>query len=356
MKKIVFVLLVLMFPHLVFAYSSNATSTIVMDTDNNKIVYASNIHKVRSVASISKIMTAILAIESGKLDDEVIVGSEIKSTYGSAIYISEGEELTLKDLVYGLMLRSGNDASYVIAKYVGGTIDNFIKLMNNKAIEIGMKNTVFNNPNGLDDNGGNLSTAYDMALLSSYAIKNDTYKKIVGTKKYNLKTNKNVYSWTNKNKLLKMYEYAVGGKTGYTDIAKRTLVTNASKGNVNLTIVTLNDGDDFNDHIKLYEEAFKEYENYEILKEGYLELVDEKYYPNRKFYIKESFNYILNDLEKNNIVLKFYLDKKLTYSNGEKIGYVYVYIGDKEVFKTNLYIELKKKKVRIIDIILGWFK
>ena len=128
------------------------------------------------------------------------------------------------------------------------------------------------------------------------------------------------------------------------------------KDNVNLTIVTLNDGDDFNDHIKLYEEAFKEYENYEILKEGYVELVDEKYYPNRKFYIKESFNYILNDLEKNNIVLKFYLDKKLTYSNGEKIGYVYVYIGDKEVFKTNLYIELKKKKVRIIDIILGWFK
>ena len=93
-----------------------------------------------------------------------------------------------------------------------------------------------------------------------------------------------------------------------------------------------------------------------IEKEGYVELVDEKYYPNRKFYIKENFNYILNDLEKNNIVLKFYLDKKLTYNNGEKIGYVYVYIGDKEVFKTNLYIELKKKKVRIIDIILGWFK
>ena len=176
MKKIVFVLLVLMFPHLVFAYSSNATSTIVMDTDNNKIVYASNIHKVRSVASISKIMTAILAIESGKLDDEVIAGSEIKSTYGSAIYISEGEKLTLKDLVYGLMLRSGNDASYVIAKYVGGTIDNFIKLMNNKAIEIGMKNTVFNNPNGLDDNGGNLSVLFTFQSTSCHNSRHSTTK------------------------------------------------------------------------------------------------------------------------------------------------------------------------------------
>lgn len=356
MKKVVFILFLFILPYTVKAYSSSATSTIVMDTDNNRIIYANNVHKVRSVASISKIMTAILAIESGKLEEKIEVGSEINGAYGSAIYISQGEILTLKDLVYGLMLRSGNDASYVIANHVGGSIKNFVDLMNKKAKEIGMKNTSFNNPNGLDDNGGNISTAYDMALLSSYAIKNDIYKKVVNTRKYNLKTNKNVYSWTNKNKLLNMYEYAVGGKTGYTDIAKRTLVTNASKNNVNLTIVTLNDGDDFNDHIKLYEEAFNEYNNYEILKEGYLELVDEKYYPNRRFFIKENFNYLLNDNEKNHIVLKFYLDKKITYNDGDEIGSVHVYIGDKKVFETNLYVELKKKKIRIIDIILGWFK
>lgn len=356
MKILVFILCFFLMPYSVLAYSSSATSTIVMDTDNNRIIYANNVHKVRSVASISKIMTAILAIESDKLEDEIIVGDEINGTYGSAVYISKGEILTLKDLVYGLMLRSGNDASYVIAKYVGGTVDKFIELMNNKAVELGMKNTTFNNPNGLDDNGGNLSTAYDMALLSSYAIDNDIYRKIVGTKKYNLKTNKNVYSWTNKNKLLGMYEYTIGGKTGYTDIAKRTLVTNASKDGMNLTIVTLNDGNDFEDHINLYKEAFEEYTNYEILKEGYIDIVDEKYYANRKFYIKENFNYILNENEKDNIVLKFYLDKKITYSNGEKIGIVKVLIGDKEVFETNVYIELKKKKVRIIDIILGWFK
>ena len=258
MKKFLLFLIILI-PINIKALDVNTNKYILMDMDTNRIIIGENINEVKSVASISKIMTAILAIESGKMDDKVTVGDEILAAYGSGIYIKQGEVLTLKDLVYGLMLRSGNDASYAIAKYVGGSVENFVKKMNEKAIEIGMKNTTFNNPNGLDEEKGNYSTAYDMAILTSYAMKNNEYKKITKTKKYVLKTNMNVYSWTNKNKLLKLYKYATGGKTGYTKIAKRTLVTTASKNNINLVVVTLNDGDDWNDHIELFDYGFNTY-------------------------------------------------------------------------------------------------
>lgn len=358
MKKVILFLILMLIPIKVFGYSSSATSAILMDTDNNRIIYSSNIHNVRSVASISKIMTAVLAVESGKLDDIVIIGDEIDGSYGSGVYISKDERLTLKDLVYGLMLRSGNDAALAIANYVGGSVDNFVKMMNEKAISIGMKESTFYNPSGLDSSTmkGNYSSAYDMAILTSYAMDNEIYKEITKTKNYKLKTNKNTYEWINKNKLLSTYKYTTGGKTGFTEIARRTLVTTASKDGVNLVAVTLNDGNDFSDHKNLFEEAFKEYTNYEILKKGYIDIIDEDYYSNRKFYIEEDFNYILNDNEKDSILLKFNLDRKYTYDNGDNVGEVVVYVGDKEVFKTDVFIELKKKKIKIIDMILGWFK
>lgn len=345
MKKIL--LLILFIPICVKAYSTSATSAILMDTDNNRILYSKNIHEIRSVASISKIMTAILAIESGKLDDIVKVNDVIDKSYGSGIYIKKNEELKLIDLVYGLMLRSGNDASLMIAEYVGGSIDNFVSMMNDKARMIGMKDTTFNNPNGLDEEKGNFSTAYDMAILTSYSMKNDIYKKIVSTKKYKLKTNMNTYLWTNKNKLLTSYKYTTGGKTGYTKLAKRTLVTTASKKHVNLVAVTLNDGNDFLDHKYLYEEAFKEYKNYKILRKGNIEIIGEKYYENVKYYIKKDFSYILNDNEKDTIILKFELEKKDNYKNNDKIGKVIVFIGDKKVYEEDVFIKVKKEKNKL---------
>ena len=197
MKKLLILLLLL-------PINVKASSMIAYDIDTNQILYSNNIHEKRPVASISKIMTAIIACESGKLDDLVIVGDEINKSYGSGIYIRIGEEITLRDLVYGLMLRSGNDAAFAIAKYLGKDIDNFVKMMNDKAISLNMKDTIYNNPNGLDDNGGNISSAYDMAILTSYAMKNEEYRNITKTKKYTVKTNMNYYSWTNKNKLLYM--------------------------------------------------------------------------------------------------------------------------------------------------------
>ena len=249
--------------------------------------------------------------------------------------------MTLKDLVYGLMLRSGNDAALAIADYVGNGVDNFVSMMNHKAKEIGMKNSTFNNPSGLDEEAGNFSTAYDMAILTSYAMQLKIYREIVKTKQYKLQTNKNTYVWNNKNKLLKLYDYTTGGKTGYTKIAKRTLVTTASKDGVNLVSVTLNDGNDFNDHMEMFEYAFSNYKNYNILKKGTINIYDENYYKNYVLYIKNSFSYILTDNEKDSISIKYKIKKKSEVKPGEEIGEAIVKLGDKIIHKEKIYIKNK---------------
>ena len=342
MKK--FLLLLLLIPFTINAYGTSATSAILMDTDSGRIIYGSNINNVRSVASISKIMTAIVAIESGKLDEIVVVGEEINTAYGSGIYIKVGEELTLRDLVYGLMLRSGNDAALAIANFVGGSVDDFVVLMNNYAKTIGMKNTTFNNPSGLDQEKGNYSTAYDMALLTKYAMQNKEFKTIVGTKKYELKTNLNYYLWDNKNKLLSSYKYATGGKTGFTNKAKRTLVTTASKNNVNLVAVTLNDGNDFQDHKNLFEEAFNEYKSYKILAKDKIKILGETYYKDYDFYLNEDFYYAMKKDEKNSILIRFELKKIKNYQSNANVGKVYVYFKDKQIYENNVYLKASSKK------------
>ena len=350
MKKLVLILLLLI-PINIKAYESSASCVVLMDMDSLNVIYGENMHDVRSVASISKIMTAVLAIENADINSTVIIGEEITKAYGSGIYIKQGEEITLESLLYGLMLRSGNDAALAIANYVGGDIDNFVEMMNEKAVEIGMKNTTFNNPHGLDENGGNLSTAYDMALLTSYAMQNENYRKIVSTKKYTLRTNMNYYSWINKHKLLHSHNYITGGKTGFTDIAKRTLVTTASKDNI--VVVTLNDGNDFVDHINLFEEAFTNYSNYNILKKGEIEIIDENYYTD-KLYINNDFNYSLNNNEQNNVLLNFKLEKKKNYNNNDEVGIVEVLINNQKVHEEKIYVE-KKEDLSFWDKLKAWF-
>ena len=360
MKKLfyTFLFLILCIPIISKAYETSATSAILMDIDSGRIFYSKDIHNKRSVASISKVMTAIIAIESGKLDDTVTIGEEILSAYGSGIYIKVGEQLTLRDLVYGLMLRSGNDAALAIAHYVGGSFDEFVNMMNEKAKELGMKNSVFNNPSGLDQEEGNYSTAYDMALLTSYAMKNEEYKKVVGTKTYKLKTNMNYYSWTNKNKLLFSYENCTGGKTGFTKIAKRTLITTASKDNLNLVAVTLNDGNDFAEHKNLFEQAFQEYANYRILKSGYIDIIGEEYYKYDDLYINSDYSYPLLESERSLVSIKYELTKKREYKSGDEVGKVIVKIADKEVYSEPIYVEKKEisKEKGFWEKIKDWFK
>lgn len=360
MKKVVLlvVLIFFLFHGKVFAIETSATSAILMDIKSNRILYSKNIHNVRSVASISKIMTAIVAIENSDVKSKVIVGDEVLKAYGSGVYIKTGEVLTLEDLLYGLMLRSGNDAALAIAKYVGGSIENFVTMMNNTAKKIGMEDSLFRNPHGLDEeDGGNLSSAYDMAILTAYAMKNETYRKIVSTKKYTLKTNMNTYSWTNKNKLLKNYKYTTGGKTGFTEIARRTLVTTASKDGLDLVSVTLNDGNDFADHMNLFDYGFENYQNYQILKKGPINIYDEKFYTRYDLYIKNDFNYVLETGESDSINLAFELEKNRNVNNNDKVGEVKILLGDKVVHTEDIYAKTKEvKKKNLFEKIKEWFK
>ena len=223
---------------------------VLMESHTKRVLYEKNAHIQRPVASISKIMTAIIAIENVNLDDYVVVSKEATEQIGSSLYLRLGEEITIRDLLYGLMLRSGNDAAYLIAEYVGGNIDNFVYLMNEKAKELGLRNSTFENPSGLDEDSKNISTAYDMALITKYAMDNPLFRKITNTIRYRAQTKDGtIYLWHNKHRLINRYDYIIGGKTGYTKLAKRTLVSVGNKDDLELIVVTLNSGDDWNDHL-----------------------------------------------------------------------------------------------------------
>ncbi|MBM7681510.1 D-alanyl-D-alanine carboxypeptidase [Pullulanibacillus pueri] len=257
----------------------SAESAILMDQDTGRVLYGKDIHKPMRIASITKVMTAILAIESGKLDKTVTVSDNAFGTEGSSLYLKKGEKIKLKDLVYGLLLRSGNDAAVAIAEAVGGSKEGFVYLMNKKAKELGMLDTTFANPHGLDDEL-HRSTAYDMALLTKYAMKNPTFQKMFKTKYYTAPQEGEKWDrkWKNKNKLLFNYDYSTGGKTGYTKKTGRTLISTASNDDKNYIVVTLNDGDDWNDHMNLFNWGFKQFQQVKIAEKGKLQGVKKKYY------------------------------------------------------------------------------
>lgn len=317
----------------------SASSYIVMDTDNNRVLEGSNINKRSLIASITKIMTSMVVIDMTNVNKTVTIGDEVLKSFGSGIYVSVGEKISVINLLYGLMLRSGNDAAIALAYYTAGNMDNFAYLMNNKAKGIGMNNTTFVNSSGLEDGDkANYSTVYDMALLSGYAINNSLYKQIVGTKEITVKTDLKTYVWHNKNKLLSSYKYCVGGKTGFTEKARRTLVTNASKDGVNLTVVTFNDGNDFGDHKDLYEKYFDVLKEYEILSEGPIKTK----YDNT--YISKSFKMSLTKDEYKK------LKKEIIYYDDNAsniIGKVKVSLNDKEYFTEDIYIKKEVKEVKL---------
>lgn len=359
MKQILFFLILFFFfvtP--INGLTVSGEAVILMDEDSGRILYSKNAHKQKLIASITKIMTAVIAIESNQLDDIVIIDDSILKAYGSNIYIQKGEEITLHALLYGLMLRSGNDAAIAIATYLSGSVENFVQTMNEKANMLGMNRTQFVNPHGLDEDGGNLSTVYDMALLTRYANKLDEYLKIVGTKKKTIKTNYKTYVWHNKNKLLSMYKWTTGGKTGFTEQARRTLVSSASKNNLNLIIVTLNDPNDWVTHQSLYEYGFNNYRNYLVLNSKKIN-IPSSFYKN-KLYVKNNYFYPLKSNELKEVALNAKIVKYRFYKDGDKVGELEVYFNDKLVHKENIYIEKSKKRISkrksIWQIILSWFK
>jgi len=297
-------------------------------------------------------MTCILAIENGNLDDIVVVSDIVNKSYGSGIYISVGEEITLRDLLYGLMLRSGNDAALMIAEHISGNVDEFVSLMNKKAKEIGMLNSVFYNPSGLDNDMGNLSTSYDMAILTSYAMKNSIYREIVKTKKYISKTNLKTYVWYNKNKLLS-YDYVTGGKTGYTEKARRTLVSTASKDGMNFVVVTIKDSDDWNTHISLYEYAFNNYERVKIIDKNKFMVVGDNYYDS--LYINNDIYVTLKKGIRDNLINHIKLKKLDVYLSGMQVGTCNIYLGNDLIYQEDIYAKKNKDNETIFDKIRKWF-
>ena len=311
----------------------SAEAYVVMDNDTGRVLSSKNPEKEKLIASITKIMTTIIALENGELNSVRKVGSEVLKAYGSAIYISLEEEMSLKDLLYGLMLRSGNDAAIEIAYHISGNMENFVKLMNQKAYELGMTHTNFVNNHGLEeeDGTGNISTAYDMAILMRYALNNPTFREIIKTKSYTAKTEGKTYVWQNKNKLLKTYDYNIGGKTGFTERARRTLVTASEKNNKICIVVTLNDGNDFNNHKNLCENVFSDYDRVQLLNKDTIVIDVEN---PEKYYIKENRYALLTKEEQNNIKINYHIE---TGSKEDEVGLVEVYLDNELLITEKIY-------------------
>lgn len=256
-------------PQKASALAPSAASAILIETSSNTVLYEKNAHKKLPMASTTKIVTALCAIESGRLDKIVQVDDSAVGVEGSSIYLQKGEKISLEALVYGLMLHSGNDAAVAIACAVSGSVEEFTNLMNETAKKAGATHTNFENPNGLDSKN-HYTTAYDLAIITSYALKNEKFAKIVSTYKTTISNGEKDYArqLKNHNKLLTMYEGCTGVKTGFTKKCGRCLVSSAKRDNTELVAVTLNDGNDWADHMRMLDYGFDNTETICILKKG----------------------------------------------------------------------------------------
>ena len=237
------------------AVSTSAASAILVDGASGRVLYSQDADVERPIASITKLMTALVAVEAcPDLSETVTIRPEWTGAEGSSMYLRAGEELTLEELLYGLLLASGNDAAVAIAGACAGEVDTFVAWMNDKAAELGMEHTHFENPNGLDAEGHH-STAADMARLAQAVLEHEELAEIVSAKSFSGAGR----TLTNHNKLLWRYEGCVGLKTGYTDTAGRTLVSAAERDGQRLIAVTLNDRDDWADHAALFDYGFTDW-------------------------------------------------------------------------------------------------
>ena len=252
---------VLIFP--VKGYALSAEKAILADAATGRILYEKNADSRSLIASTTKIMTALVVCEQCNVLDRLRIPKEAVGIEGSSMYLQEGEVLTIQELLYGLMLHSGNDAAVALAIYCGGTVEGFAEMMNDKARQIGMQNSHFENPNGLDA-PGHYSTARDLAMLAAYAMQNPIFSKTVSTK--NITIGQRYLH--NHNKLLWQVEGADGVKTGYTRAAGRILVSSALRDGRRLVAVTINAPDDWHDHAMLLEQGFSGFAHRNILQEG----------------------------------------------------------------------------------------
>ena len=310
---------------------------VLMEQTTGRVLFEKCADEKMYIASITKIMTAIVAIETANLDEWVEITYEDVHQVGSSLYMIEGDHMLLRDLIYGLMLRSGNDAAWAIARHVGGDVDSFVAMMNQKATEIGMANSMFQNPSGLDETTYNLSTARDMALVQRYAMNNPIYREISYESTHRARSEQGkIFTWKNKHRLVNgRYEYAISGKTGYTEQAKRTLVTSANNGELEFVAVTIVGGDDWHDHINMFEYGFKNFRMSKVTNIGEVHVLEQELLELAglsRLFVREERSVLLRADEsvRKHLVLS-------TENTGEAVGRLEILINDELVDTLPIY-------------------
>jgi len=352
---------------------TSSKSAILIDAHSGRVLWEKNPHKKQSPASITKIMTAIIAIENGDLKDKVVVSEEATLVGEAEVWLEEGEIITFENLIYSALLFSANDACHAIAEHIGGSVEEFIEIMNKKAKEIGAINTSFVNPHGLDnkENGdGNISTAYDIAQIARYCMKNPKFAQIVNTRMKVMpgppSSDEKRYV-TNRNKFLNKYQYANGIKTGYTIKAGSCLVASAKKDDINLIGVVLDSEPGYRDQdmINIFEYGFFKYKKIDTkVTDPFPNLIieNEGIYKEIEVNPIEKTEVLLSSEEERKLQTKIEIDDtfKLPIKGGEKVGHLNIFLGNDELLKLDISskndVDIKSNKVNLSEIKLSLWK
>lgn len=313
---------------------TSAKSMCVLEKNTKKVLYGLDMNTKRANASTTKIATAITVIQNCKnLEEEISVNELAVGIEGTSIYLRKGEKIKVIDLLYGLMLRSGNDSATALAFHVGGSVEGFVELMNLTAKKAGAINTNFANPHGLDE-ANHYTTAYDLALITAYALNNPIFKQIVSTKQYVIPaTNVSDTRYlTNKNKLLKSLDGCIGVKTGFTTKAGRCLVSAAERDGMTLICVVLDCGPMFEESASLLNKGFNEYTWTTIVDKNKV-IYNEYYINNQKGILNlkayEDYGMPLNNVNPENVVIKYGLyELKGDIDEGEVVGEINVFVDN----------------------------
>ncbi len=349
----------------------NSRAAIIYDRTSKTVLWGKEENTKRAMASTTKIMTSIVVLENANLTDTVTISKKAANTGGSRLKINTNDKITVNDLLYGLMLRSGNDAAVALAEYVGGSIEGFADLMNKKAEELNLKNTHFVTPHGLDSDT-HYTTAYELALITDYALQNTKFANIVNTKTTTINVNSVPRTITNTNELLGNLDGVNGVKTGFTNNAQRCLVTSTTRNSHQIICVVL--GADTKkirtqDSVKLIEYAFKNYE-YINLKEKMIsefnnysfdDIVINKgieILPELQMEKLEIEELPINKEEVKNIEVSIEYEKELEAPivQNQKIGKIEVKLGEKLLYSTNIIIKNEIPKKNILDNIKNMLK
>ncbi|BCJ85788.1 D-alanyl-D-alanine carboxypeptidase family protein [Effusibacillus dendaii] len=333
----------------------SAETAAVIDVQTGRILYGKDMNKKMRIASLTKIITAIVAIESGKLEDTVTVSPNAYGVEGSSIYLALGEKQKLKDLVYAIMLRSGNDAATAVAEYVGGgSVKKFTDMMNRKVKELGLTGTHFANPHGLDDDA-HYSTAHDMAVLTAYALRNPVFAEIVKTKVKRIPWEGKEWDrvMRNKNKMLFRYQGADGVKTGYTKKAGRCLATSASRDGRQLAVIVLNDGNDWDDSAKLLDYGFSTYDFKSLKANQTISTLPVKYgkLAQAEVVTQADFRYPLRPEERQAVKQEIDLPKQLKapIQKGQKVGTINFYLNGQKIGSVALVANLSVDEISFME-------